>query len=133
MIIAIAQIQTAQDAWNTLLNGGSLKFYSGTRPTAFALSGNTLLATCPLSATATGATNGSGVATFNAITVDAAPVASGATTFAFACKSDGTPVYNLRVGLSGSGADIIVDNVNVAATVGTVGVLSATVTFPLGV
>lgn len=130
MEIAIAQRQTAMDAWNTLLNGGTLKFYSGTRPAAFSLSGNTLLATCPLNATAFGATNGSGVATANAITTDSAPAASGTTTFAFACKSDGTPVYNLSVGLSAS--DIIVDNTTIVGTTGTVAVSSATVTFPIG-
>lgn len=130
MEIAIAQRQTAMDAWNVLLNGGSLKFYSGTRPAAFSLSGNTLLATCPLSATAAGATNASGVATLNAVTTDSAPAASGTATFAFACKSDGTPVYNLSVGLSA--ADIIVDNTTVVGTTGTVAVSSATVTFPIG-
>src|SRR4051812_43531903 len=102
MIIAIAQRQTALDAWMVLLNGGSLKFYSGTRPAALSLSGNTLLSTTPLNATAAGATNSSGVATFNAITTDAAPAANGTATFAFACKSDGTPILNLSVGTSGT-------------------------------
>ena len=132
MLIAIAQRQSALDAILATLNSGSLKFYSGTRPAAFTLSGNTLLATCPLNATACGATNSSGVATFNAITADNAPAASGTATFAFACKADGTPVLNLSVGLGGSGADVILDDVNIVGTTGTVVVSAGAVTFPIG-
>lgn len=132
MIIAIAQRQSAWDTILALLNGGSLKFYSGARPAAFTLSGNTLLSTCPLSATACGATNSSGVAALNAVTTDSAPAASGTVTFAFACKSDGTPILNLSVGLSGSGADIIVDSTTVVGTTGTVAVTAGSLTFPIG-
>lgn len=129
MIIAIAQRQSALDTLLALLNGGSLKFYSGTRPAALTLSGNTLLSTCPLNATAFGATNSSGVATANAITTDAAPAASGTATFAFACKSDGTPILNLSVGTSGT--DVVLNSTAIT-TGGSVAVSSATVTFPAG-
>lgn len=130
MIIDITLRQSALDTILALLNGGSLKFYSGSRPAALTLSGNTLLGTCPLSATAAGATNSSGVATFNAITTDSSPAATGTCTFAFACKSDGTPVLNLSVGTSGT--DIIVSNTSVVAGTGSIAVSSVTVTWPAG-
>jgi hypothetical protein len=130
MIIAIAQRQSALDTLLTLLNGGSLKFYSGTRPAALTLAGNTLLSSCPLNATAFGATNSSGVATANAITTDAAPASTGTASFAFAYKSDGvTPLLNLSVGTSGT--DVILNSTAIT-TGGSVAVSSATVTFPAG-
>jgi len=129
MIIAIAQRQSSFDTLLALLNGGSIKFYSGSRPAAFALSGNTLLSTCPLSATAFGATNSSGQATANAITTDAAPAASGTATFAFACKSDGTPILNLTVGTSGT--DVILNSTAIT-TGGSVAISSCVLTDPAG-
>lgn len=136
----IALYHPAQDAWCTLLNGGSLKFYAGTRPgigAPFTLSGNTLLGTCPLANPAVGATNAGGVATFNSITPDSNPAATGDATFAFACKSDGTPIGNLSVGLAGSGPngtdpDIVVPNAHIVATTGAIVISSANLTFPVG-
>lgn len=131
MIIAIAQRQAAQDTYLALLNGGSLKFYSGTRPAALALSGNTLLSTCPLSSTAFAATDSSGNAAANAVTTDSAPAAIGTATFAFACKSDGTPILNLSVGTSG--ADVILNTTSITTGAGaSVAVASASVSFPAG-
>lgn len=115
MIEAISARETDTDTKVARLNGGSLKFYSGARPSGTTLGSNTLLASCGIgNPAASGPTNSSGVCTFAPIAPDNSPVASGTITFAFACTSGGTPLYNLSVGLAGSGADIIVDNVVVA-------------------
>lgn len=131
MITRIASRQAFLDGELAQCNGGSRKFYSGARPAGLVATG-TLLATCPASATCSGATNSSGVATHNAFTTDAAPTATGTIGYAMLCKADGTPVFNESVGLAGSGADVIVDNLNTTQTTGTVAVLSSTTTFPAG-
>jgi hypothetical protein len=83
----------AADAVTVRANGGgSLRLYSGTPPADAnaALSGNTLLATLPMSATAFGAAV-AGVATANALTAAVAP-ATGRPTFCRIIESDGTTV-----------------------------------------
>ena len=82
----------AADAVTVRANTGSLRLYSGTPPAAAhaALSGNTLLATLPMAATAFGAAS-AGVATANALTA-AVAVATGRPTFARIIESDTTTV-----------------------------------------
>lgn len=82
----------AADAVTVRANTGSLRLYSGTPPADAnaALSGNTLLATLPMAATAFGAAS-AGVATANALTA-AVAVATGRPTFARIIESDTTTV-----------------------------------------
>lgn len=87
-----AEAENAQaDALARLLDNGSVKVYDGTVPTdvSTALSGNTLLATCALSATSAPAAVG-GVLTFNAISDDTSIDATGTATFYRTFKADGT-------------------------------------------
>lgn len=102
-------------ALTALLNNGTLRIYSGTKPATAdtALSGNTLLAELPLSATAFGAPS-NGVATANAITSDAAANNTGTASFFRAFKSDGTTaVCDGTVGTSA--ADLILNSVAIQA------------------
>lgn len=80
-------------ALGTLANSGLLKLYTGTQPATAetALSGNTLLATLTLNATAFGAA-ALGVITANAITADTNAAATGTATWFRLFKSDGTTV-----------------------------------------
>lgn len=87
--LANAQRTRAADAVLARANNGFLRIYSGTRPATAdtALSGNTLLATLPLGATAfAGASNG--VASANAITSDTNAAATGRPTFARMVESN---------------------------------------------
>lgn len=95
-------------------NSGKIKFYSGTAPATAdtALSGNTLLAQATFGATAFGAA-ASGAKTANAITSDTDAAATGTASFARFTKSDGTVVAQGTVGVSGSGADVIIDSVSI--------------------
>ncbi len=96
------------NALTALANGGTLKIYTGPKPTNpdTALSSQTLLATFTFAATAFGSPSlGSGVesaaASFAASTVTAA--ATGTAAFARVTKSDGTTVVaDLTVGTSGA-------------------------------
>ncbi len=91
------------DALARLLDNGSIKVYSGSAPANVdaALSGNTLLATCPLSATSAPAA-ASGSLTFNTITDDSSIDASGNAAFYRTFKADGTTaVTQGTVGTSG--------------------------------
>lgn len=107
-------------------SSGLLRFYNGTPPSSVndALSGNTLLATCPLSATAAGAAS-SGVLTFNAITSDTSADATGTCSFWRLLTSGATAVVQGTAGTSG--ADINFDSVSFVAG-GTVAVSSLTIT-----
>lgn len=104
---SIAARRAAVDARTALINvggAGSLSIYSGTQPASpdAALSGNTLLVSCALSATAFGAANSSGVATANAITAGN-PVANGTASFYRIFAGNGTTaVIDGTVGTSGS-------------------------------
>lgn len=93
----------AADAVCALLNGGSLRIYSGTPPAnaGTALSGNTLLAQLTLGSPAFAAASG-GVATANAITADSSADATGTATFARLLTSGGAARVQLTVGTSGA-------------------------------
>jgi hypothetical protein len=98
-------------------SAGQVRIYSGTAPADVnaALSGNTLLATLPLSATAFG-NAASGVATAAAITSDTNAAASGTATFFRAGSVTGgviTPVIQGEVGTSG--ADMNLNSVAITA------------------
>lgn len=114
----------ALNAQLALLNGGSLKIYSGSEPatTATALTSQTLLAECPLSATAF-ATTSTATATANAITSDAAN-ASGTATFYRAY--DSSDVCRRQGSAGESGTDLILDDAAIV-TGGTVTISGWTV------
>ena len=114
------------DAIDTAIgSSGLLRIYDGTQPAsvATALSGNTLLAELPLSATAFGAASG-GVLTAAAITDEASAPATGTQTWATLTTSAGTRVVDMSCG-NGSG------DLNLSGTItsgGTVSVTSLTIT-----
>ncbi len=108
LTISTASKNLGLNAQLDVLNGGFLDIYSGTRPATpdTALSGNTLLASLPLNATAFAAASG-GTKTANAITSDSSADATGTATFFRAFKSDHTTaVIDGTVGTSGTDAII---------------------------
>jgi hypothetical protein len=128
--LSIASWNLALDAGLNVLNGGFLELYTGTQPATpdTALSGNTLLATLSLSATAFGASS-SATKTANAIT-SATAAATGTATFFRAYKSDGTTaVIDGSVGTSGADLNL---NTTSIVTGATVSVSSWTVSDPVG-
>lgn len=99
--ITTANRNRAADPVTARGNGGSLRIYSGTPPADAnaALSGNTLLATLAMSATAFAAAV-SGVAAANTIT-PATAAAAGRPSFARLLESDGTTVvFQMRCALA---------------------------------
>jgi hypothetical protein len=128
--LSIASWDLALDSAMNVANSGNLEIYSGTQPATpdTALSGNTLLATLPLSATAFGAAS-AGTKTANAITSGTAG-ATGTATFFRVYKSDGTTaVIDGSVGTSG--ADLNLNTTSIVSGA-TVSVTSWTVSMPVG-
>lgn len=84
-------------------SSGLLRIYDGTPPAnvGTALSGNTLLATLPLSTTAAAGAS-SGVLTFNSITADSSADATGTASFFRLLTSGATAVVQGTVGTSGA-------------------------------
>jgi hypothetical protein len=119
----ITAVLTAIDA---ATGAGTGKLYSGTRPaTGAAVTTQTLLATLTFSTTSGTVSNG--VLTFSAITADSSADADGTATWARIADGDGNFVADLSVGATGSGADIILNNVNIVAG-GEVSISSASIT-----
>lgn len=104
------------NALTALLNGGTLRIYSGTKPTDVdtAIGAQTILAELPLSNPAFGA-GASGVATANAITTDATANASGTASFYRAFASGGAAVCDGTVGATGSDSDLELNSAVIAA------------------
>lgn len=117
---------TALDRITTEIGtSGFLRIYNGTQPANpdAALSGNTLLAELPLSATAAAAASG-GVLTLSAITDETSAIATGTQTFASLVTSAGVRIVDMSCG-NGSG------DLNLSGTItatGTVSVSSLTIT-----
>lgn len=128
--ISNAAASAAADAATALVNGGTLRIYSGTKPTTpdDALSGNTLLASLGFSATAFGAA-ANGAATANAITSDTNAPATGTAAFFRAYSSGGTAVFQGTCGTAN--ADLIMSSTAIS-TGGTVSASSLTYTQPKG-
>lgn len=105
---------------------GLLSIYSGTQPTNpdTALSGNTLLAQLPLSATFAPAPSG-GVLTANAITTENSANATGTATWGTLTTSGGTRKVDFSVGTSG--ADLNLNTTSIVAGA-SVAVSSLTIT-----
>lgn len=103
--LSAAAENAAVNAVTALLNvggAGSIKIYDGTEPAAAdtALSGNNLLATLPLSATAFAAASAGAAAMTGS--PSAAAALSGTATFARFCNNVGTCVFQVTVGVSGA-------------------------------
>lgn len=96
---------------------GFLRIYDGTQPADAdtAISGQTLLAECPLSATAAGAASG-GVLTFNAITSEDSAPASGTATWFTLVTSGGTRILDGDVSTVAAGTgDLQLDSTSITA------------------
>lgn len=118
----------------TIGTSGLLRIYSGTMPTDTdtALSGNTILAELPLSATAFAAStdaNPGALATANAITADTSADNTGTASFFRFLTSAG--VAKIQGSAGTATADMILNSVAITAG-STVSVSSATVTLPEG-
>lgn len=124
-------LNAAQAARAALVNGGSLRYFAGTRPVnvAAGIGAATLISTNTYGVTAFGSPS-AGVVTANAIG-GANAVANGTISFAGSYTSGGVLTWLHDVGLSGSGAECIVDSLS--ATLGLpVNTLSMTLTQPDG-
>lgn len=125
--IPSAQRNRAADAVCARANSGTLLIYGGTAPVDAdaALSGNTVLATLTMGATAFGAAS-AGVATANAITADSSADATGTATFFRVLETGGTLV--VFQGTCGtSGAELNLNSVSIVLG-GNVSVSSLTYT-----
>lgn len=139
MTISLTNL-TAQAGCNAIVDlidggtgAGSLKIYSGTIPTDAdtALSGNTLLAELPFSATAFGAAadgTGKATATAAAITDDSSADASGTPTFFRVCDGDDVVIFQGSAGNVGT-EDLVLDAATITAGQ-TVGISSLTFSLP---
>lgn len=97
---AVARRNAALDAaFDTVLNGGSLRIYDGTQPTDAdtALGAQVLLAQLTLNATAFAAAS-AGAKAANAITADASANATGTATWGSLVTSGGTRLMDFTVG-----------------------------------
>jgi hypothetical protein len=111
MLESVTQSNAANTGRATAYNGGSLRFYTGSRPASVAagIGSATLLATLTFGATAF-ASHTNRVSTANAIT-GANAIANGTIGFAAVFAADGTTLVSLHtVGTSGSGAECIVNS-----------------------
>lgn len=97
----------AVDAAAALLNGGTIKVYTGSMPStpATAVTTQTLLATLTFGNPAFGSAV-SGTATANAITDDSSADATGTATWARLSTSGGTAVFDVNVGQTGDNTSI---------------------------
>jgi hypothetical protein len=122
--------------FKTAFDGGKIDIYSGTRPTNAdtVLSGNTLLGTLTLNATAFGAASG-GVLTAAAITSDTSADATGtATWFRMYVVGENpatasTTLKRLDGSVGTSGTDMILDNTSISLG-GTIALTALSYTHP---
>lgn len=121
MNVTAAVGQAMLDAVKPLCNGGTLVFYTGTKPTNpdTAISSQTVLATWTFAATAYGSdslTGGAEQATGTFVTNPVTPSANGTVGFARIFETGGTTVVcDLSVGTSGT--DIVIGTTTVNTTI----------------
>lgn len=121
-----ARMQAVEDAINFATGAGTIKLYSGTRPsTGSAVTTQTLLATLTCSVDC--GTTANGVLTFAAITADSSADADGTATWARIQDGDAAFVADLSVGTTGSGADLILSTTTIVAG-GEVSITAGTLT-----
>jgi len=111
-----SRMNLIRDAIDAGSGAGTIKIYTGTQPANAnaALSGNTLLATLTFSDPCA-ASASSGVLTFSAITEDSTADASGTATWARIADSAGNTVFDCDVGITGSGATLIINSADISA------------------
>lgn len=132
MRINAARANAALDSILAALNGGSLRFYSGSRPaTVDTAATGTLLATVGFSATAF-APAASRSATANAITSDTSIDATGTAGYARGFASDGTTaVADFTVGVTGGTGEILLSSTALSAGA-RLDITAFTVSLPVG-
>jgi len=111
---SFAARDTGLDAKMALLNGGTLQFFAAPRPADAntALAGQTLLASCLFGSPAFTAASG-GVTMANVV-ANGAGLAVGTIGWARGFEADGTTVVaDFSVGLTGSGADVILGTLSI--------------------
>jgi len=115
----------------------AFKFYAAGAGTAgrpatpdTAITDQTLLGTVSFSATAYNSSTG-GTATASGLPLSGASVAAGDITFVRIVDGDGSGVIDSDVGVSGSGAGVLVNNLTVVYP-GTISITSHSLTFPAG-
>jgi len=131
--ISTAARNAAADAVVDLVDAGSgagyIEIRTGAKPAGpDSAATGTLLATLPMSDPAFGAA-AVGVATASAITNDSSADASGTAGHFRIYDSDDAGIVDGDAGLSGSGAELILDDVDIVAG-GTVSISALTVTMP---
>ena len=111
---------------------GTVRFYTGAQPADAddAIGVQVLLATLTFSDPSAPAASG-GVLTFDTITQDASADATGTATWARIEDSDGNNAFDCDVSVTGGGATIELNTVNIIAG-GAVRISSFTVTIPAG-
>lgn len=109
MEISTAAQNAAGQAVTDLLNGGTLKIYTGTSPGVNNAATGTLLGTLTLSATAFGAWS-AGSATANTITGDSAADATGTAGYFRALSSGGAAIIDGTISASGGGGELILNS-----------------------
>ena len=124
--ISSAAANAAANAVTALINGGTLRIYSGTKPATpgDALSGNTLLVQLTFGSTAFGSAS-NGAATNNAISAVTAS-ATGTASFFRAYSSGGTAVFQGTCGTSD--ADLILSSTSISSG-GSVSVANGALTY----
>lgn len=133
--ITNAAARAAVAAIAALLNGGTVRIYTGTQPAeADAAPTGTLLATCTLGNPAFGAAtdaNPGGRVTANAITGDTSIDTGGTAGWFRAFNSGGTAVIDGNITATGGGGDMTLADVNLVQG-GTFSVTGWTITMPEG-
>lgn len=120
------------DAITATLNNGTIKVYTGAMPAsvATAVSGQTLLATLTMGATAFGSAV-AGVATANAIASDSSADATGSAAWARIATSGGAATMDVNVGTTGDDTTITFNTVSFVAGA-EISLTSFTLTMPSG-
>lgn len=133
--VAAAVRQAMGNAATALVDAGPgpgvIKIYAGPVPASVndALSGQTLLATLPLSDPAFGATDSQGIATANPIAADTSADATGTASFFRIEDSTGAARFQGDVSVSGGGGDLELNSVSIQAGI-EVSISSLTITVP---
>ena len=136
MRIADALRNILADAFTTRIDlgsgAGTVRFYTGTQPADAddAIGAQVLLATLTFSDPSAPAASG-GVLTFYVITQDSSADATGTATWARIEDSDGNNVFDCDVSVTGGGAIIELNTVNIIAG-GAVRISAFTVSIPAG-
>jgi len=128
MILSTTAVNDILDnGMKALFNSGTLEFRTGAAPAnADTVASGTLLGTATFGSPAFGVA-ASKIITANAITQDSSTDAAGDVGYVRAYESDASVIGDLSVGLTGSGAEVEMASITIAA-LGTLSVTSMTIT-----